>query len=48
MSQLMVQTLLIFDLNGTLGYVTKNLKNVNHMGIYQGLNEVKPVYEDTS
>ena len=40
--------LLIFDLNGVLGYVTKNhLKNFNTTGIYsEGATKATPVFQD--
>jgi hypothetical protein len=39
---------LIFDLNGTLGYLNKNVKTFNQSGIYgSGDLQVKPVYTDS-
>ncbi|CDW85004.1 UNKNOWN [Stylonychia lemnae] len=38
--------LLLFDLNGTLGYVNKNLKTVSQQGIYTGNELIKPVFQD--
>jgi len=36
--------LLIFDLNGTLGFITRNVKSLNAAGIYT--QEAKPIYSD--
>jgi hypothetical protein len=39
--------LLIFDLNGTLGFVNKDMKKFASKGIYtEGENKAKPIYED--
>ncbi len=37
--------LLVFDLNGTLGYATKSPKLYNQQGIYTG-QEIKPSFTD--
>ena len=36
--------MLIFDLNGTLGYMTRQAKTLNAAGIYT--QEAKPLYSD--
>lgn len=39
--------LMIFDLNGVLGYVNKDLKKYASKGIYsEGQNKATPVFQD--